>query len=60
MGILIEVIDIGVVEGGGAAFDDLNGVAFYQEKLSEIGVFLAGDPSDQGNGTFHPSACAKV
>ena len=57
VGILIEVIDAGGVEGGGAAFDAVYGVALLQEEFREIGAVLAGDPSDERlfhGGTLSP------
>ena len=60
VGVLIEVIDAGGVEGGGAAFDAVNGVALLQEEFREIGAVLAGDPSDEGDGAVHASDRAKV
>ena len=60
VGILIEVIDAGGVEGGGAAFDAVHGVALLQKEFREIGAVLAGDPSDEGDGAVHASVRAKV
>ena len=58
--VLIEVIDAGGVEGGGASFDAVDGVALLKEELSKIGAVLAGDPSDEGDGAVHASDRAKV
>ncbi len=54
--IAVEVVDAAGVEGGGAADDPVDLVAFGEQQLGEVGTVLAGDAGDEG--FFHASAQA--
>jgi hypothetical protein len=46
LGIFVDVIDPLCVKEGGAAFDAVDFVAFFEKKFGEIGTVLAGDTGD--------------
>ena len=46
VGILIQVIDAISIEQGGAAFDAMHDVIFFQQKLCQIGAVLTGNAGD--------------
>ena len=47
VGILVEMIDAVGVEQRGAPFDAVDFVAFFQQKLGQVGAVLSGHPGDQ-------------
>lgn len=47
--VLVDVVNAVGVEAGGTAFDAVHDVAFFQQKLSQVGAILASDTSDQGD-----------
>ena len=47
VGVLVDVVDAVGVEGGGAADDAVDFVAFGEEELGEVGAVLAGDAGDE-------------
>ena len=53
VGILVEMVDALGIEGGGAADDAVDLVAFAEEELGEIRAVLAGDARDE---RFHDDA----
>ena len=52
MGILIDMVYALGIERGGAAFDTVNFVAFFQQEFCEVGAVLAGDTGDE-SALFH-------
>jgi hypothetical protein len=46
--IFVDVIDPGGIEETGPALDAMDGVAFLEEKFSEVGTILAGDSCNEG------------
>ena len=48
----VDVFEAFGVEGGGAADDAVDGVAFGEEEFREVGAVLAGDAGDE-RGFFH-------
>ena len=47
VGVGVDVIDAGGVEGAGAADDSMNLVAFVEKKVGEVGSVLTGDACDE-------------
>ena len=51
-GVGVDVVDAGGGKGGGAAYKAMDGVAFLEEKLGEVGAILTRYPSNKGNPRF--------
>ncbi len=47
-GVVIDVVDAGGGEGGGAAFDGVDLVAFGEEETEQVSAVLSCDTSDEG------------
>ena len=47
VGILVERVETGALEGAGAANDSVNFVTFFEEKFSEVGTVLASNSGDE-------------
>ncbi len=45
--VLVDVVDTLGIEQGSATLDAVHLVAFFKEKLGEVGTVLAGDAGDQ-------------
>ena len=48
MRVLVDVVYPLGVEGTGPALDAVHDVAFFQQKLGQVGPVLAGDAGDEG------------
>jgi len=49
MRVLVDVVYALGVERAGPALDAVDGVAFFEQKLSQVRAVLAGDASDEGD-----------